>query len=189
MTVLNSALAIGQTAVNLVPDAAQPGQLADLTYNEIESFPAAEVINPGRAVMIASDGLSVQQVQTSSSSTLPTTLLGVSVLNSAREGQGSYGITAYGQGGLPYQVGEMVPVLLRGRIYAEWSGTTQSAFSSPNVYSSSTVSTNRGKFTDATASAGAGTEVCTGIGHLKNRQVLPGSGNLILVDVNLPGVT
>jgi hypothetical protein len=179
-------LSIGQTTWNLFPDNAEPGQLADCAYNEVVSFVAAEAINPGRLCAIASDGLSVQQLQLSSSSTI-TGAVGVSLLRSARESSGSYGVTAYGIGGLAYQVGETVPVLLRGRVYAEWKGTTQPAFGTPNVYASSTTVTDRGKFTDAAPSAGAGTEVGTGLSGIKSRQAEAGTSSYILIDVNLPG--
>jgi len=163
---------------------ANPGQLADLAYNEIVSFMAAEVINPGRAVEMASDGLSIQQAQQTSSTFAP---VGVSVLKTARESQGPAGVTGLGVEGLAYQPGEMVPVLMRGRIYAEWSGTTQTAFGMPNVFHSSTIATNRGIFTDTSPSTGAGTEVSNAGHQFRTRLALSGSGNIIELDVNLPG--
>lgn len=184
----------GQTAYNQFPSFANPGQLADLTYCEIQSFPAAEVINPGRMVELASDGLSCQQVQDAAVDTPPAKCLGVSLLQDSREGQGAVGITGYGVGGVSYQIGDTVPVLMRGRVYAEWSGTTQTAFSNGangsgvlHVYSSSTTATNRGKFTDVAVSAVAGSEVSYAGQGFRVRQALPGSGNIVLLDVNLPG--
>lgn len=179
----------GQQTYNQFPSFAQPGQLADLAYAEIVSFPAYEVIQPGRGVMIATDGLSVQQMQESGADTqITTTLVGFSLLNTAREGSGAFNITGYGVGGIAYQIGESVPVLLRGRMYAEWKGTTQVAFSSSmNMYCSSTVATDRGKVTDATVSSGAGTEVSLIGPGVRCRQVLPNTGNIVLIDVNLPG--
>lgn len=174
----------GQTVYNQFPAFAQPGQLADLAYNEIAYFPAAEVIQPGRAVEIASDGISCQQAQQTSTTFNP---VGVSVLLTAREGSGAVGITAYGVGGPQYNIGDSVPVLMRGRIYAEWKGTTQTAFGMPNAYHSSTTATDRGKFTDAGTSSGAGTEVANAGHAFRVRQALPGSGNIVLLDVNLPG--
>ena len=177
---------IGQVTYQQFPSFAVPGQLADLAYNEIQSFPAFEVINPGRMVEMASDGISVQQVQAASSSAVPNSV-GIAVLQTAREGQGALGVQPYGVQGVTYQIGEMVPVLMRGRIYAEWTGTTQTAFSMPNIKHSSTVATDRGKFTDAATSAGAGTEVSNAGHQYRVRQALPGSGSIVLVDVNLPG--
>ena len=179
---------IGQVTYQQFPSFAVPGQLADLAYNEIQSFPAAEVINPGRMVELASDGISVQQVQDGNTSTTPPAgVLGVSVLQTAREGQGALGVSPYGVQGVTYQVGEMVPVLMRGRIYAEWSGTTQTAFSMPNVYNDDVSATNRGKFTDVTAGTSGGGDVCNAGHQFRVRQALPGSGSIVLVDVNLPG--
>lgn len=174
----------GQQTYTQFPAFAQPGQLADLAYNEIVSFPAAEVINPGRCVELAADGLSVQQTQQTSTTFAP---VGISIERTAREGAGAVGVTAYGIGGPAYQIGEMVPVLMRGRIYAEWSGTTQTAFGMPNAYHSSTVATNRGKLTDTATSSGAGTEVANAGHSIRVRQALPGTGNIVLVDINLPG--
>ena len=179
----------GQQTYNQFPAFAEPGQLADLAYAEIHSFPAAEVIQPGRLLMMASDGLSVKQAQESGADTqLTTVLVGVSLLQTARESSGAFNITPYGVGGPQYNIGDMVPVLMRGRVYAEWKGTTQLAFSvAMNVYCSSTVATDRGKITDAAVSAGGGTEISLiGVG-VRTRQVLPNTGNIVLIDINLPG--
>lgn len=173
----------GQTTVTMFPAFAEPGQLADLSYNEIHSYLANEVIQPGRAVELASDGLSCQQCQQTSSTFAP---LGVAVNTWTREGSGSVGITAYGIGGPQYNIGDMVPVLMRGSIYAEWSGTTQTAGGKPNAYHSSTIATNRGKFTDVSTSTGSGTEISTH-SAFRVRMALTGSGNIVLLDVNLPG--
>jgi hypothetical protein len=177
---------IGQVTYQQFPNFAVPGQLADLAYNEIQSFPAAEVINPGRMVEMASDGLSIQQVQAATTTAIPNSV-GIAVLLTAREGQGAVGVTAYGVQGPTYQAGEMVPVLMRGRVYAEWKGTTQTNFSMPNVYHSGTTATDRGKFTDASPSASSGTEVSNAGNFYRVRQALPGTGSIVLVDVNLPG--
>jgi len=175
----------GQTTYNQFPAFAQPGQLADLAYMEIVSYPAAEVIQPGRVLEIASDGLSVQQVQATGNQA--PNMMGLSVLITARESSGAFGITPYGVGGPQYNIGDTVPVLMRGRMYAEWKGTTQTAWGVPNVYHSSTIATDRGKLTDATASGTAGSEISTTGHQIRVRQALPGSGNIVLVDINLPG--
>jgi hypothetical protein len=177
----------GQQTVNQFPSFALPGQLADIAYNEIASFPAYEVIQPGRMLEMASDGISVQQVQNNSAASTTPSSVGIAILITSREQSGSIGITSYGIGGPQYNIGDMVPVLQRGRIYAEWSGTTQTAYAMPNVYKSSTVVTNRGKMTDAGTSAGAGTEVANAGHQYRVRGAQSGSGNIVLVDVNLPG--
>lgn len=174
----------GQQTYPMFSAFAEPGQLADVAYNEIVSFPAAEVIQPGRAVEIAADGLSVQMVQQTSTTFRP---IGVSILMTAREGSGAQGITAYGVGGVQYNLGDTVPVLMRGRIYAEWKGTTQTAFGNPNCYHSSTLAADRGKFTDTATSAGAGVEIAAAGNPFRVRQALPGTGSIVLLDVNLPG--
>jgi hypothetical protein len=179
----------GQQTYNQFPAFAQPGQLADLAYAEIVSFPAYEVIQPGRMVEMATDGLSVQQVQDASMDTQLTTIsVGFSLLITARESSGAYGITPYGVGGPQYNIGDSVPVLQRGRMYAEWKGTTQVAFSAAmNVYHSSTIATDRGKITDAAAASTTGSEISPLGPGVRCRQVLPNTGNIVLIDVNLPG--
>lgn len=179
----------GQQTYAQFPAFAQPGQLADLANAEIASYAASEVINPGRLLMFDATGLQVKQAQESGADTqLTTVLAGVSLLVTARQGSGAVGLTAYGLGGIAYQVGETVPVLQRGRVYAEWKGTTQVAYSvGMNVYCSSTTATDRGKVTDAVASAVAGSEVSLiGVG-VRTRQTLPNTGNIVLIDINLPG--
>jgi hypothetical protein len=174
----------GQTTYNQFPAFAVPGQIADLAYAEVESFTAAEAIPFGRAVEAATDSNSVQLAQQTSSTFNP---LGVSVLQAAREGSGAFGITAYGVGGPQYNIGETVVVLMRGRIWGEWKGTTQTSWGMPNVYHSSTIATDRGKFTDASTSTGAGTEISNAGHQFRVRQAQAGTGNVVLLDVNLPG--
>lgn len=174
----------GQQSYSYFTAFAVPGQLADLAYNEIGSYLAAETINPGRAVELASDGLSVQQPQQTGATFAP---VGVAVLITAREGSGAVGITGYGVGGPQYNLGDTVPVLKRGAMYAEWKGTTQTAGGMPNVYHSSTTATDRGKFTDAATSTTAGSEVSNAGHAFRVRLALPGSGSIVLLDVNLPG--
>jgi hypothetical protein len=181
---------IGQVTYNLFPSFANPGQLADCAFNEIESFTANEVIFPGRCVEIAADGLSVQMVQQTGTTFAP---LGVAILQAAREGAGAVGVAPYGVGGIQFNLGDTVPVLMRGRIWGEWKGTTQTAWAygdagaKLNVYHSSTLAADRGKFTDAAISAGAGVEIAIAGKQFRTRQSSPGTGSIILVDINLPG--
>lgn len=181
----------GQQVVNQFPAFAQPGQLADLANAEIQSFPAFAVIQPGRVLMMASDGLSVQMATQSSADvsfgTGTAGAVGVSLLQTARESAGAFGISPYGVGGPQYNIGDTVPVLQRGRVWGEWSGTTQVVMAMPNVFCSSTVVTNQGKFTDAAISATAGSEVANAGHAFRIRQISPGTGNIVLIDVNLPG--
>lgn len=173
---------IGQVTYTLFPSVAVPGQLGDNTVNRIVSKVAAESINPGRAVELASDG-NIQQCQ-QTGSTL--NVYGVAILLTMREGLGQQNDSAT-LGGAVYSVGDVVPVLRRGSLYGEWKGTTQVEGNKPNVYHSSTTATDRGKFTDASTSTGAGTEVANAPSWIQIRAVLSGSGNVVLLDVNAPG--
>lgn len=179
-------ISIGQTTYNNAPTVAVPGMLADDEVNQIDSFVASETIYPGRLLELSSDGLRCQQVQ-DTGNTVPTQILGIAVLQTSREGTGAVGVAS--QGGAVYNAGDAVPVLRKGRCYAEWKGTTQTAFGMPNVYHSSTVTTDRGKLTDASTSATAGSEVSNAGNSIKLRKALAGSGNVALVDVNLPGAS
>ncbi len=181
----------GQQTYSQFPAFAVPGQLADLAYAETQSYPAYEIIQPGRVVMMASDGLSIQQAQQTSADTSfgsgTAGAVGISLLQTAREGSGAYNITPYGIGGPQYNIGDIVPVLQRGRVYAEWKGTTQTVMAMPNVYCSSSTATDRGKLTDAAISATTGSEIANAGHAVRIRQALPGRGIIVLVDVNFPG--
>src|ERR1700690_193813 len=182
-------ISIGQTTYTMFSSLADPGQVVDLAFNEFESFPAAAVVPPGVAVELAGDGLLCQPCQQTSTTFVP---LGISVQNTAREGQGAVGVTGYGVQGLSYQVGEMVRVMMRGRIFAAWQGTTQTAFAygtsgQPlHVYHSSTGANPQGVFTDAATATTAGAEIAAAGSQFRARQAQPGTGNIIEIDVNLP---
>jgi hypothetical protein len=186
---------IGQQTYSLFNQVAQIGQYADLSFNVITVFPAFEVINPGRAVEIAADGLSIQQVQGTSGGEDAGThiykrFLGFSTFKTIREGSGAVGVTAYGVGGPQYNIGDMVPVLSRGRIFCEWKGTTQVAWSQAlKIYHSSTAGAlaDRGKVTDAALNQTAGSEVSNMGQAVQTRYLLSNSGPIVLLDVNLPG--
>jgi len=183
-------LSIGQTTWNLFPDNAEPGQPADCTYNEIGSFTASSVINPGCVCIVDSTGLQAQQLTVASGTdTYPAGTLGIAALRSARESSGSYGVNAYGIGGLAYQVGETVPVLLRGRIYASWAGDgAQPVFAAPaGIYASSTNTALQGVFTSKSAQTTAGSEIVTCPNVFRGRQAEANTSPYILLDVNIPG--
>jgi hypothetical protein len=180
---------IGQLSYSVFAPIADPGMLADNEVVHIESRVAAEAINPGRLLQIAADNKSVQQVQgTRADTTTATPSYGFSLLLTAREGVGN--ANSGGTGGGVYNPGDMVPVLKRGALYAEWKGTTQQVGNSAlvNVYQSSTIATDRGKITDAAASQGAGTEIGPAGNRIMARQWgLANTGNVIMIDVNYPG--
>lgn len=182
---------IGQLSYSVFPAQATPGMIFDLGFNQILSGPANEVINPGRLLQVSSDGTAFQQVQNTSTDTItPPSSVGVAILKTAREGLGAANVVTPSGGG-QYQPGDIVPVLFRGTVWCQWSGTTQPKYGNLNVYHSSTVATNRGIFTDVSASSTAGSEVSPAGGFIRTR-VLPvagNTGNLVLLDVNLPAST
>lgn len=177
--------AIGQLTYSVFNPQASPGALGDFKYNSFDSFVANESINPGRAVEMAADGLSIEQVQ-KTTTTLP--IIGFSMLKRAREGGGAVGVNAYGIGSVVFAQGEVVAVLQSGRIFAEWDPTsTQQAFARPNIMHSSTIATSRGIVTFTATSAGAGVEITQAPACVQTRQALPNTGNIVLIDVDLPG--
>lgn len=181
-------ISIGQTSYSLYPAQAVPGMLGDLQSNHILTFQAAETINPGRLLELASDGVSCQQIQRTSANTnaLSTVgLLGFAVLKTAKDGIGNNNVVG-SSGGAVYNAGDTVPVLRKGSMFAEWSGTTQTAFAAPNVYHSSTIATNRGKLTDVAAASTAGSEINPAPGSIQLRGALTGSGSIALIEINLP---
>ncbi len=175
----------GQTTYNIFPVFAVPGQILDEEFNVIGSYCAASVINPGTAVELASDGVSIQMVQDTGDAALAT-MVGVALLQTAREGAGEENLTT-SIGGAPWQPGDMVQVMTRGKVWGFWSGTTQVDLSIPNIKHSSTVATLRGAFTDAVASASTGSEVSVGPAWINVVQVRAGTGNVVALAVNFPG--
>jgi hypothetical protein len=147
----------GQTSVSLFPVEAQPGLVADLEWAAIETYFAAEVIQPGRFVELNSGGSRwIQQVQDTGDSALPT--LGISRLVTSRENPGSADLSTY-VGGAAFNIGDPVPVVRRASMFVNWVGTTQVLNSVMNVYHSSTIATNRGSLTDAAIATTAGVEI------------------------------
>ena len=173
---------VGQLSYSLFPAVATPGELADNTVNRIVSKVAKEAIQPGRGLELAADG-SVQQVQQTSSTMK---LFGFSVFLSAREGVGNNNDSA-NPTGAAFAIGDMVPVLRRGSLFAEWKGTTQVEGTVPNMYHSSTTATDRGKVTDAATATTAGSEITVCPSWVAIGSPLPGSGSVVLVHVNAPG--
>jgi hypothetical protein len=159
---------------------ALPGQLdgdgADAF--EIASAAAFEDIEPGRALVLRSDG---KVEYPKNAGALPTSgagsLFGVSCLNGAMPPYGSGSVASY-------KAGDMVPCLRRGRVVAQTVGTAPTPLATSNISHSSTVATDRGKFTIAATSTGAGTEVSASP-RSQFRTGAQGT-NLALLDINLP---
>ena len=159
----------GQTAYTVLPAVGLNGQILDDGFNLITSYPASELISVGRLCEVV--GGLLRMCQTAGANL--GNVVGVSAYIGAREpGQ--------------FQIGDMVPVLRRGKIFAEWNGTTQVEFATPNVNHSSTLAVSRGMFTDAVASAVAGSEISVAPtpGLIEVRPT--GMATTCLVELNLP---
>lgn len=160
-------MAGGQTSYQLNPDIAVPGMLFDENLDDkVISFPAGEVIEFGRLVEVDANGL-VWKVSGTGAALVHAgrQLAGVSVFDVAREQQLSTILPGGSTGNAGYQVGEMVPVLRKGSVYAAWDGGTgalsQTVLGPINVNHSSTTDPNdiKGTFTGNATSNTAGSEV------------------------------
>lgn len=144
------------------------GMIADQNERaEITSYPASELIPAGRACELQADGtLKLPQ------STTLGNVKGVSIYQASRPP-------------IAYQIGEMVPLMRRGRIWAEFTGSGATDGETLRIEHSTTTATDRGKFTDKAISAVAGTEVdAFAKGECRGGQATPAL--LALVDLNLP---
>lgn len=165
---------MSQTSYSLDPSVALAGMLADGGPNDIVSYPASEVIEPGRAVVLDAAGTVSLPKNTGA---LPASgngsLKGVAIYVDAR-GPGAY------------QVGEMVPLLRKGRIWAQFAGTGATDNELMQVRHASDDSNSelqhRGKFTDAAASTTVGQEKTA----FAKGIALGGDTNLVKLEVNFP---
>lgn len=163
---------MSQTVYNLERAVAVAGLLADNGPYDVVSYPAGENIEPGRVVVLDTDGT----VGVPSATTL-TKVVGVAMYRPSVE-------QAVGGGSAGYKTGEMVSVLRKGRIWAQFTGGTQVALGAVNVHHSSTTATNRGKFTNTVTSATAGAEITAGPEGVLTHKV--GTSTLVQVSLNLP---
>lgn len=159
-----------QTTYADAPTSALAGMLADSGPKDIASYPASEVIPPGRVCVLKSDGTCELPKNTGA---MPTSGAGAPI-----------GISTYLSMAPPggYQIGDMVPLVRKGRVWAEFTGTGASDLEVMNVSHSSTTATHRGKVTDAATATTAGSEVSA----LPTAVARKGITGLALVEINLP---
>lgn len=166
-----------QTTFTVDNPICQLGQIADGTsVKEEVAYVAAEAIPFGRMVELDATGTKVQLPQGSTVNAIAKPV-GVSIYDATKEPD------TVGGG---YKIGEVVRVLRKGRIYAEFSGTTDAALTSANVFHSSTIATNRGKFTDTAGNAGVGVEVDSQNLAKFVRPINASQAGACLVELNLP---
>lgn len=159
-----------QTSYAASPTIAVAGMLADTGDKDIASYPAAEVIPAGRVCVLKSDGTCELP---KNEGALPTSGAGAPI-----------GVSCYLSASPPggYQIGDMVPLVRKGRVWAEFEGTGATDLEVMNVRHSSTVATHRGKVTDAATSTSEGVEISA----LPRTVARKGTTGLALVEVNLP---
>jgi hypothetical protein len=134
---------MAQTSFSVDSAVALPGQLADNGPHEVIEMVAAETIAPGRLVVYnASSG----KCELPQSASLDLKLvLGVAMYEATNPQAVA--------GGFTYAAGDVVPILRKGRIYASFSGGTDTAYTFANVKHSSTTATDRGKFSASATSS------------------------------------
>lgn len=164
---------MGQTSYSLYHDAAIAGQVVDGYHASRQvrgRYEPSEDLNFGRIVELHTDG-KLRHPQTASAAGK---LLGGVMYNHALP-PGGYS--------LANNLGE-VPVMRKGQMWIEYTGTAPSVEGPVKVMSSSTVATHRGKVTGDAASASAGVEIyaMSGASIIKVDTGL----SLALVEFNLP---
>lgn len=178
-----------QTDYSLQPQIAVAGQLYKYSVSdELVDYVASVAISPGQLceVVAATSGSASQEdtcrpAQSVSGTLLP--LAGVAIYKDPRAP--ALGFTFPGGGGV-FNPGDRVPLLRRGRIYANWTGAASGQGSLIGVnYEHSTATGPQGYFTVAATSATTGAEVDIATGCRLLRSI--GSTTLCLVEVNLPG--
>jgi len=145
------------------------GQLADGGNDiHIATWPASEVIPFGLAVEVVSGKVRLPQ-------------------STGQEIATFGGVAMYKDMAVPggYAIGDMVPVLRKGRIWGVGSSTLTGAteLEDAKVSHSSTVATDRGKFTDAASAATAGSEISGVVAKFRGSK---STTALVLVELNLP---
>jgi len=162
---------VSQTVYTLDHAVAYAGQIADVYIGQdITSFPASEVIPAGRMCEVVAGKARLVQGTGQDSTTLG-------------------GVSCYNAMAIPggYQIGDMVPLLRNGRIWVDFVGTGATELEDAKYSHSSTVATDRGKFTDAASAAGAGVEVSAVVGKFRDRPAGPGGSPAIAcVELRLP---
>lgn len=144
------------------------GMIAVGDERHCATWPASEVIPFGRGVEVVSGQVRLYQ---STGQDGASGLAGVAIYKDMHYAGG-------------YQIGEMVPVLRVGQVWVDFVGTGATELEDAKVSHSSTVTTDRGKFTDAASSATATTEVSSVVGKFRGAKA---TATLALVELNLPG--
>lgn len=165
---------MSQTSYTLDHAVAYAGQIADVWLaQDLTSFPASEVIPAGRMCEVTAGKARLAQ------STTQDVVAGVGV-----GGVSVYNAMAIAGG---YQIGDMVPLLRKGRIWVDFVGTGATELEDAKYKHFSVTATDRGKFTDAASAAGADAEVSSIVGKFRDRPAGPGGSPAIAcVELNLP---
>lgn len=142
----------------------------------VSGYAAKEALEPGRLVVLdAATG----QLKVPANTTGPLTepVIGVVAFSPSNMQ------TAVPAAGFTYPAGSLVPVLRKGRIWAQVSSTAEpTEMVEANVKHSSTTATDRGKFTTDATDATAGTEVADSGAKFVEKATT----TLWLVELNLP---
>jgi hypothetical protein len=181
-----SGIGLPQTDYSLDPPAALAGMIAEPAsqLNAYETtFVANEVIYPGEFVEYLSAGV----VRRPQGLTSVMNLMGVAVYRATKTAS-----VANASGGMaPYQIGDQVTIMKRGKIYCKFSGTTPPVQTATVQVRHASDDTNteaqyRGSVTDAAASVVAGQEKTLAGSGIRAIRAATGSTTLALIELNLP---
>lgn len=156
-----------QTVYNLDHAAAIAGQVVEERGNR-GRYDCSEDLNFGRIVELHTDG----KIRHPATATAAGKLLGA-IKYAASLPPGGYTANSF-----------QVPVLRRGQVWIEYTGTPPVVEAQAKVMSSSTVATHRGKVTGDAANATSGTEIYALEGAVTVK--VDTTLSLALVEFNLP---
>lgn len=172
-----------QTVYQVDFNAALAGQLADEADLVIDSYPANEAIAPGLVVVLSADGIHCELPKTAGAlaTSGPGSIIGIAAYKAMAPTQNPI-VTPTG-----YQIGDIVQVVRRGRVWASFSGTgpvTDSQVLNVRNPSTGTITT-RGMVTDAATSTVAGSEVSVMPALTVAREQTGGATGIVKMAINL----
>lgn len=169
----------GQTDYSLNPQVAVAGQTVLSHPTQVVSYPASAAIMPGQLLEVVSG--KVRPAQAGTGALKP--IVGVAKFKD------THVVPPFGSSADAdvYQIGEMVPVVRKGRVWSLWSagGVTQGELVALAYVHSSDGSHEQGYFTDHAQVTTTGQEVDACPQGILSVQAT-GSTTLCLVELNLP---
>lgn len=169
----------GQTDYGFAPVSAVAGmRYSTMSSDEVVHGVASGTVQPGQ--LVESYGGQLRAAQSENGALYP--IVGVALFRDSNVAKpNTSGPTpAY------YLAGEQIPVMRKGRIYTQWSGTTQGGYVTANYVHSSDGTHGQGVITDAATQSTTGNEIDALPGGI--RVIGPTNlATICLLELNLPG--